>query len=131
MPEIPPQAVQAAIPQPIIDAAAKASSMHYEFCDEPRWQDCAKCVRVVDLTERALKAAAPLLVEQARAEERARIVAQLRANAERFHGMAAGQETVGAGWQCHEKAWAVAEVADAIENAGQATIPPKEVDHVS
>lgn len=52
MPDIPAEAVR---------AAAKASSLHFEFCDEPRWQDCAECVRVVERTERGLKAAAPFM----------------------------------------------------------------------
>jgi len=59
VPEIPPKVVQ---------AAAEAVSLHYAFCDAPRWQDCLSCARVVGWVERALKAAAPFIAEQARAE---------------------------------------------------------------
>ncbi len=75
-----------------------------------------------DQMRRILAAVLPSIAKQARADgasaERARIVAQLRVNVERFHGMAKDQETVGAGWQCHAKAFAVQEVADAIERGG-------------
>ena len=55
----------AEIPAEAVQAAAKASSLHFEFCDEPRWQDCAECVRVMEQTERGLKAAAPFIAEHA------------------------------------------------------------------
>lgn len=53
------------LPREIIEAAAKKSSPHFEFCDRgDNWEDCRACRAAFDRAHDAVRGALGLIVEQ-------------------------------------------------------------------